>query len=109
MRNSISPSLIARLLMNGLSHSILRSPCVAPRTCLVSRSISRRAQAVQRQQDEMQDQDGIQVIEISVCDESAIAADSDQTQRNHCLHVESQSDEDSGEISNHVRKIHWIS
>jgi hypothetical protein len=48
----------------------------------------------------------MQAAKISICDENAVAANSDQAKRNHRLHVKSQEDEEGCKISGHFRAAH---
>jgi hypothetical protein len=56
----------------------------------------------------MKHQYGVKASEISVCDENAVAANSNHTKLDHGLHVKRQKNQRGRKISSHLREMHEI-
>jgi hypothetical protein len=59
---------------------------------------------VQRQQGNMQHQNGVGGVQVTIGDEQEIAGDGDDAQRHHCLGVKGRKDQCSGKIAEPFRK-----
>jgi len=64
-----------------------------------------KTQNVERQQYQVENQDRIEPVEISVSDEGEIAAYANDAQRHHCFHVERQKYEERGSVSGTFRDV----
>jgi hypothetical protein len=57
----------------------------------------------------MENQDRIQSAEVSIRDESAIATDTDNPQRNHGLHIKGQKHEQGRKVAGKFRDVDRLS